>query len=102
MSLIVKLTDPKDKTEYYLEWSTMQDKPITNGVSIHEFIEYYGLEYGRNGIKELDFRLERVNVFGSSSSLEPLEMLLEYNRAGKNEKRLDLEGLLNEYCRKKE
>ncbi len=99
MSLIVKLTDPKDKTEYYLDWSTMQDRPLTRGMSLHEFNKYYSLEYGRSGFRDLDVRLERVKAFGSSSSLEPLEYLLNYNRAGKNETSLDLEGLLNKYCR---
>ncbi len=99
MSLIIKLTDPKDKKEYFLEWSTMQDRPLTNGVSFEEFKRYYKEEYGNSGMRNIDIRLERVEVFGSSSSLEPLEDLIKNNRAGKNETRLDLEGLLNKYCR---
>lgn len=99
MSLIIKLTDPKDNKVYYLEWSTMQDAPLTNGVPLDEFKSYYKEKYGTNGMRELEGRLIRVEKYGSSSSLETLDDILNYNRAGDNEFSLDLEGLLNKYCR---
>lgn len=99
MSLIIKLTDPKDNKVYYLEWSTMWDTPLTKGASLDYFKRYYKREYGRHGMKTLEDRLSRVEKYGSSSSLDSLDSIIKNNRAGDNETRLDLEGLLNKYCR---
>lgn len=99
MSLIIKLTDPKDNKVYYLEWSTIADAPLTYGASLEDFKRYYKKEYGKHGMKTLEDRLARIEKYGSSSSLERLESLLNFNRAGAYETRLDLEGLLNKYCR---
>lgn len=58
---IIKLTD--DKQEHYLEYSTIVDKPITYGMNLQSFIEYYKNEYGDSDLYE---RLKRVELNGSS------------------------------------
>lgn len=46
--------------DHYLEWSTVVDAPVTFGMLLPEFKEYYRDEYGRDGYRELKHRLERV------------------------------------------
>lgn len=76
MSLIIKLTDPKDNKVYYLEWSTMQDTPLTNGVPLDEFKSYYKEKYGTNGMRELEGRLIRVENMVPHLPLKPLTIYL--------------------------
>lgn len=64
---IIKLTDPATSTDYYLEWSTIVDSPITYGMSLEEFKEYYKEEYGRQGMLDLDQRLALVEKNGIST-----------------------------------
>lgn len=98
--LICKFED--GPTEYYLEWSTVVDAPITFGMSLEDFKEYYLEEYGRNGM-EFDFqqRMERVEKYGTSSHLHSsVDDLIAFNRAGNNETRLTKDQIIDWYCRK--
>ncbi len=56
---IIKITDPKDNTDYFMEWSTVVDAPITYGCSLEEFKEYYKKEYGNQGMKDFE---ELINI----------------------------------------
>jgi hypothetical protein len=98
---IIKLHDEKFNKDYYLEWSTVCDAPITYGCSLEEFEEYYRAEYGRVGYSDLEERLKRVEEKGISAHppYDDLQSLFEYNRAGDGETHLDKEGLLEKYCR---
>lgn len=98
---ILKINDEKTNIDYYLEWSTVVDGPISYGMSLEEFKKYYKEEYGNAGMKILEERMERVNKNGCSGRYpdDKLEDFFKFNRAGKNETRLNEEGILDKYCR---
>lgn len=97
---IIKLTDEKTNTDYYLEWSTVVDAPVTYGLSLGEFREYYRHEYGQSGMRDFDQRMERVEKTGSSAYQDGfLSTILAHNRAGDSEKSLSREQILELYCR---
>jgi len=90
---IVKLDD------YYLEWSTVVDAPVTFGMSLDGFRVYYQAEYGNAGLPVLMKRLERVESKGISSLIhESADDLLTFNRAGPNESTLTRDEILTAYC----
>ena len=98
---IIKLVDEKFNKINYLEWSTIVDAPVTAGMSINEFRDYYRMKYGTNNLSELDERLRRTDECGCSSMVgDTIHSLIECNRAGPNETCLNKEELLEEYCRK--
>ena len=98
---IIKIADDKFHKDYYMEWSTIVDAPVTNGMSLSEFKDYYELEYGKSSMAELEERLKRVKVNGSSGHppYDKIDGFFEYNRAGLNETQLNKEDILNKYCR---
>lgn len=86
--------------EYYLEWSTVTDSPVTFGMTLNDFVEYYRAEYGRHGYRDLKMRLERVEKYGSSAHQTQywLPSLFVGNRAGPNETELTEEEIYHAYC----
>jgi len=86
--------------EYYLEWSTITDSPVTFGMTLNEFTEYYKAEYGRHGHRDLKMRLGRVEEHGSSAHEECYwhPDLFKGNRAGPNETELAEEEIYRAYC----
>jgi hypothetical protein len=97
---IMKITDEKENKDYYLLWSSVVDAPVTYGMSLDEFKEFYKGEYGDDGMLGLNDRLERVEKTGTSAALyNSTDSFFEYNRAGENETCLDKEGILDKYCR---
>lgn len=98
---IVKLHDDKLNTDYYMEWSTIVDAPVTYGVGLDEFKRYYRDQYGEDGMRDFPNRMRRVDEKGTSSELDnSADELIRYNRAGKNETSLTKEELLEQFCRK--
>lgn len=90
---IVKLED------YYLEWSTIVDAPVTYGMPLEEFKEYYQEEYGLDGMRYLAERLKRVEAKGISSRIHSsVENLLTVNRAGENGKDISIKEIIEKYC----
>jgi len=88
-----------DECAWYLEWSTVVDAPVTFGMSLEEFKEYYKDEYGRQGIEDLDRRLERVEAKGISAfNYDSVDDLIGWNRAGKDESCLSKQQLIDVYC----
>jgi len=65
--LIMRITDDRDNIDYYFEWSTMVDAPVTYGMSLENFKRYYETEYGRSSLIDLESRLKRVELTGCSS-----------------------------------
>ena len=63
---IVKLSEG-DK-EWYMEWSTVVDAPVTYGMSLEEFNKYYQEENGLRGMEDLPKRMERVKARGHQLS----------------------------------
>lgn len=74
---IIKLND------YYFEWSSIVDAPVTFGMKLEDFKEYYQEAYGIERMRDLDYRLERIEMFGTSSvtPTTPWDMI-KGNRAG--------------------
>lgn len=98
---IMKLTDQKDNKEYYLEWSSVVDAPVTYGADINTFKKYYERQYGKTSMNELKERLERVEKQGTSCAFgSTSDEMISCNRAGNNESKLSKEEILDEYCRK--
>lgn len=96
---IVKLTDSKTNTNYYLEWSTVVDAPVTYGMSLDEFMRYYRDAYGSEGMKDLPNRLKRVEEKGTSSQInETVESVIFGNRAGEGETEMSIDEIITEYC----
>lgn len=95
---IVKLTDPATSIDYYMEWSTIVDAPVTYGMSLEEFKTYYKEEYGNQGMEGLDKRLERVEANGTSAQIDSYESFFNFNHAGENESPLNFEEILEQYC----
>lgn len=80
---IIKLNDGTEN--YYLEWSSTVDAPVTFGMSLDEFKKYYRDEFGQYGFEKLGPRLERVGRKGTSSHLDDdVDDTISHNRAGKN------------------
>lgn len=87
---IVKIKDQ------YFEWSTVVDAPVTYGMSLDEFKEYYQSEYG--SVCGLDARLERVEAKGTSSQIDAnLKECIGFNRAGENEKQISIAQIYKRY-----
>jgi len=95
---IVKLTDPKSNVDYFLEWSTIVDAPVTYGMSEIEFREYYREYYGTSSDAILNGRLDRVNLTGISAVGGTLNEVTRNNRAGENETNISLQEILENYC----
>lgn len=96
-SYIVKLEDK------YLVWSSTVDAPVTFGMTLDEFREYYKEEHGREGLRELPFRLERVDAKGTSAhDDENANDTIWLNRAGPDETVLHREEIIEFYIRRRE
>lgn len=70
----------------YFEWSTIVDAPLTYGMTLDEFTNYYRGTYGTEGLATLPERLTRVEAKGCSSLLHTsIDDLIAWNRAGEDE-----------------
>ncbi len=97
---IVKLEDG-DKT-YYLEWSTIDQAPVTFGMLLGDFRAYYTRQYGKSRFYHLDDRLARVARTGTSAvDHQTVDMLVDSNRAGAKKQKLSREEIIDSYCRKR-
>lgn len=83
---------------FYLEWSTLVDAPVTDGMSLKEFKEYYKQEYGNQGMGQLPQRLAKVERTGCSAHGETLDDVLRGNRAGDDERKLSKAEIFRKYC----
>ena len=90
---IIKLGD------YYLEWSTVVDAPVTYGMTLDEFKGYYEWEYGQQGMYTLPGRLERVEEKGTSCYDDSdVDATIIGNRAGPDETELTKDEIYRAYC----
>lgn len=90
---IIKLED------YYLEWSTIVDAPVTYGMSLEEFKQHYREEYGNSSMPELEQRLRRVEEGGTSAlNGMTIQDVISGNRAGPDGAKLSLEEVITAYC----
>ena len=78
---IIKLE--KGGESRYLEWSTIVDAPVTWGMTLDEFKEYYRDEYGAEGMRRLAERMARTELKGTSFYLDAdVSHTIRHNRAG--------------------
>jgi len=97
---ILKLHDDQNNKDYYLDWSSIVDAPVTFGMDLDEFKEYYAEEYGATGMKDFEDRMSRVECKGSSSFIyNSVEAVIECNRAGVKEECLSKEEIIRKYCK---
>lgn len=96
---IIKL--PCDGADYYLEWSSIVDAPVTCGMTWEEFKAHYRHRYGMDGLRVLPERLARVEKTGTSDATNrrPVRDWMKYNRAGVNETCLTYDEIIEEYIR---
>lgn len=95
---IIKLTDGVG-ADWYLEWSSIVDAPVTYGMSRQEFERYYLEQYGRDGFRDFEERMGRVEKHGTSSPLRAaVEHVIRRNHAGDNDEPLTIEQLITKYC----
>lgn len=99
--LCFKIHDEKFDRDYFLEWSSIVDSFVTNGMSEDEYRKYFLSEYGRSYADQVDSEIERINKTGSNSrtGLTTLKSILDYNLCGENDEKLNLEEILDQYCR---
>ncbi|MEM9944684.1 MAG: hypothetical protein AAF810_01280, partial [Cyanobacteria bacterium P01_D01_bin.36] len=84
--------------DYYLEWSTVVDAPVTSGMSLAEFKKIYKREYGEKAFREdFDCRMARVNDHETSAFDETLSELISGNRAGDGDE-LTYKEIIQKYC----
>lgn len=85
---------------WYLEWSTIVDAPVTYGMTLDEFRKYYLEEYGRDGMRGLDARLERVEATGTSCQMgvETAETAIICNMLGDDGEALTYDEIVDRYC----
>lgn len=94
---LIKLNDKKKS--YYMEWSTVVDAPTTYGLSLRELKSYIKDEYGNEGLRDLPMRLERIKEHNHSLySKETVNELIRGNRAGKNERKISVKQIIEDYC----
>ncbi len=102
MRTIVKLTDEAGQ-DFYMEWSSIVDAPVTYGLSLEEFKAHYREEYGARGMCELDGRLARVEAKGTSAYYyKSAADAIAFNRAGLKEALLTEQEIIHWFCHRKE
>lgn len=95
---IIKLKDENTKKEYYLEWSSVVDAPITWGLTLKQLKQRIKKESGNEGLKELVDRLKRVEKTGTSCLGSTLDNHIFVNRAGSRGQHITKEQMIQKYC----
>jgi hypothetical protein len=84
--------------EFYFEWSTIVDAPVTYGVDRETFIKGYREAYPHEPPGMLDERMRRVDAFGSSRfDATAADILIAGNRAGPDGKCITKEEIIKLY-----
>lgn len=96
---LIKLTDCE--RDYYLEWSTISDRPSTYGMSLDELKAFVKDEYGKEGLRDLPDRLARLDAKGTSfhGDGDAISTIL-CNRAGVGETKLTYRQIVEMYCKR--
>ncbi|UCG95130.1 MAG: hypothetical protein JSV92_03740 [archaeon] len=61
---------------FYLMWSKEKNMPVTDGMPLEKFKEYYLKSHPKTSESSLDFKLNRVEKTGSSFISDNLKILL--------------------------
>ncbi len=105
-SKIIKLVDDQDGQEYYMEWSSMADAPLSYGMPLIEFREHYKEHYGTTGLHVFDtIDLPQIikkghNVKNVPAGVDYIQVeCIDTNRAAGGESKLSKEDLIQIFCR---
>lgn len=94
---IIKLND--GERDWYLEWSTISDAPVTNGMSLEEMKARQTERYGTAGIEDWEYRVKLLHLVGTTwFGGESVDATIADNRAGDGESCLTKEQLIAKYC----
>ena len=90
---IIKLDDK------FLQWSSVTDAPETPLLPEPLFAQYWKDEYGRSGIVDYANMIDLAKKNGHSIrfSKETVNSIIRHNRAGKNDKRLTKDEIIEGY-----
>lgn len=97
----------KDKQEnvYYLDWSTICDAPVTNGMTRKELIQYLAENRGYKKCRcgcncAAEAVLAHIDKYGHSWTglSKPVEDIISHNRAGTGDTSLTIDELIQYYC----
>lgn len=88
---IVKHT--MDGTDLFQVWSTIVDAPITGVGDLADLRAYWREEYGRQGIEDLERRMEAPN----GRAFSTIDDAVTCNRAGKDGTRLTKQQVVDYY-----
>lgn len=98
-TFILKLMDENLGIGYYFEWSTLTSAPISYGMELDEFGEYFRKVYGEERMPEFAERIKRVETKGTSTIQFDLATILKTNRAGENGACISKEEILDRYSK---
>ena len=87
----------KIKDKFFI-WSTIVDSPVSEGLTLDELKHIIKLQHGKLGLRELDQRLKRVEMHGTSMYNETLFSTIFGNKAGEKEKELTADEIYERYC----
>ena len=87
----------------YVEWSSVVDAPVTNIMARHEMIQYLDHQDGARAFHENRERMKRADEHGTSC-MAPTSRddIIQFNRAGENEKCITLAQIKRRYKRKED
>lgn len=92
----IKLND--GTRDWYLEWSTVVDAPVTHGMSLDELRDLVRDEYGNEGLRSLPDRLARLDKTGTSFHNDSVDGVIAFNRAGIDETCLTKDQIIAMFC----
>lgn len=84
----------KNDVPHYLVWSTVVDSPISDGMPLEQFKEYFISSRGKDYIEYFEKEIE----IADRKYQENLKFIRK-NRAGKNEKQLTIPEIIALYCK---
>lgn len=86
----------------YMEWSTVVDAPISDGMEWDELVAYYRRHYGEAGVERLLARQERLRDYGHTlgDTSITVEDLIADNRAGPDETSISADEIYRMCCRR--
>lgn len=94
---IVKIDENK-----YIEWTTVCDAPTTFIMNRDEMLSYLNAQDSERSFDENRKRLDRADLHGTSfHAPTSLKQIISGNRAGKDEKEITIDQIIEKYSRPK-
>lgn len=84
----------KNDIPLYLVWSTVVDSPVSDGMPLEQFREYFLKSRGQDYTEYFEENIIRAD----KNYEENLERIDAFNRAGGDEEQLTIEEIIEFYC----